>query len=1525
MPDEIEVGKISVGLGINDNDLQNKADKAVEALENIVAAADKAKPEIKPKYDIRPLNNAQNAFDKLNDKIEDNKAKTGEAETSETDYKKALDKSRKSTDDLDGSTEKLNQSFSTAKIILADLISSGIKKGSSAILDIGKDILRTGENFTSTMSEVKAISGASGEELEKIRQAARQFGAETVFSASESAQAFKFMALAGWDAEKSIAAVPGVLALAAASGMSLGQAADMVTDYLSAYNMTAEQAAYLSDLLTYAQGHSNTSAQQLGEAWKNCAANLNAAGQDVETVTSILEAMANQGYKGSEAGTSLSAIMRDITDKMKNGSISIGEINVAVRDAEGNFRDLTDILADIEKAVDGMGTAEKSAALSTTFTQDSIKGLNLVLNEGIGKVRGYEDALRQSMGSADSAAQIMSDNLTGDIKILESALDDLKLGIYDGAEQPIRKVVQAITRDGVPALKALLDNIDKIIPVVLTAAVAMGSYKASLAVQSIIKGVQQGLAALSVARAADTAATQAETSAQIALNTAQAANPIGLLVAAVGGLAAGIGALTLINNSAAESTRNYNEELKQLKDTADQTVANAEGEANVISALSDRYEELRTKQDKTKADEQELIMLSEQLAEKLGVTTDSLKEQNGEYKSLADNVQAYSEKLIIQAKMEAAAEMIRQATIIKMKAKWEEDEKFFELVKKGIYKENGDINHDKWGEDEAGVIKLRELSDATRSATKAVDEYTQQYQELIKEFAKFKTESNDTTTVVEAQTESFEKETTITETVSEKYERLNKLLEENKKAVENVNNEIEQAMDNGDEEHLKKLQDELKNLNSEQTTLQNRIKAVKEEIDKDSKAVISAVENVESSAQMLAKAQKEVDDNGKLSLSTLLQIQKKYPELVDSVNDYISGVKTEKDIIKELKDVYESDAEIYNKALTAKLLKQNDFAQGNSESVVELVNNLKDQYGIDVQNFANAAEVKKAALESLKAKAEETQKVFNEFWAENNFDVGMSNGSMYYMVKDPRTNQWRNATQDEIARYKAIAEARNKAYDDYYSFDTNGVQKYMDLYKSVSAGAGVNRLLDLSGTGSDKSNSGNSKSKTETENRLHRSTYKGQEYTEIYSYEKGHFDAVKDADAEVKAILGVIDRAKNLGKVTLAEEIYNLEKLLERERISADQRYDIENRLYQAKEKLRSDEISALDKLEDAVTAALKNKYEEQKQLEEKRIDASISAWKKWEEETVGAVQGQIQALDDLKNAHEEETNAAEYENKRKALELEKRYAKDDFNRKEIDKQIALLDKAENERLFNARIEEQKKLLNDQINAAHNLSDSNQTNLNEYKQDLTAKYSELINSKALQSEAEKYILNHSQSDIATLINSYAKDYDLNSSKLSDVFYNGFKQKINNVLSFTDRIASSTDTVSERTNAANLLNNYLSGSSDRDNIINNRSVSASSAASKINSFIKGFSETLNNISSSALLRKNDLAFTANSAADRYYQTQKTTYYQSNKGFLSNDKTINVYMTVNFNEKVDSPIKVKREMENIGYDIAKQIAG
>ena len=278
--------------------------------------------------------------------------------------------------------------------------------------------------------------------------------------------------------------------------MDLAAASDMVTDYLSAFGMEAEEASYMADLLTYAQGNSNTSTQQLGEAYRNCAANLSASGQDIETVTSLLEAMANQGLKGSQAGTALAAMMRDITDKMEEGKISIGNTSVSVQDAEGNFRDLTDILLDVEKAVDGMGTAEQAAALSNVFTANSIKGVNLVLNEGIGTISGYEDALRSSTGTAAEAASTMSDNLSGDLKQLESAMDELKLKIFEDAEGPLRDVVQMITTNGIPAIEALINNIDKLIPVVVTAAAAMGSYKAAVAVQSIVKGAQQGIARL---------------------------------------------------------------------------------------------------------------------------------------------------------------------------------------------------------------------------------------------------------------------------------------------------------------------------------------------------------------------------------------------------------------------------------------------------------------------------------------------------------------------------------------------------------------------------------------------------------------------------------------------------------------------------------------------------------------------------------------------------------------------------------------------------------------------------------------------------------------------------------------------------------------------------------------------------------------------------------------------------------------------------------------------------------------------
>ena len=391
----------------------------------------------------------------LSSELHENKTKLSDAEY-------AADKLDNSLEEVESSAKKADDGFTMFKATLANLAADAIMRAVDGIKNLVGNVIELGQNFTSTMSEVSAISGATGEDFEKLEACAREYGATTVFSASNAAEALKYMRLAGWDADQSTSALGGVLNLAAASGMELGAASDMVTDYLSAFAMEAGDAAYFADLLSYAQSHSNTTAEALGEAYKNCAANLNAAGQDVETVTSLLEGMANQGYKGSEAGTAMAAIMRDITNGMKDGAIKIGETSVAVMDAQGNFRDLTDILTEVEAATNGMGDAERAVALSSTFTADSTKGLNLILNEGMDNIAGYEEELRGASGSAEEMANIMNDNLSGDVAAMNSAFEELGLKIYDALESKLRAGVQFITNGVIPAIEWLGGHIPEV-------------------------------------------------------------------------------------------------------------------------------------------------------------------------------------------------------------------------------------------------------------------------------------------------------------------------------------------------------------------------------------------------------------------------------------------------------------------------------------------------------------------------------------------------------------------------------------------------------------------------------------------------------------------------------------------------------------------------------------------------------------------------------------------------------------------------------------------------------------------------------------------------------------------------------------------------------------------------------------------------------------------------------------------------------------------------------------------------------
>lgn len=576
---EKEIKKYQTSL----KEIQSEEDKTLTATEKLtkeIEEQEKVLNEVKNKYKDVILEHGKDseAAKNLASKIKDLSSKLSDNKKQLNDTEEATDKLDKSLSAVGKTTKGTSDGFTVLKGSLASLLADGIRKVISSLKEFASETITVGKEFDASMSEVAVISGATDEDLQRLRDTAKEFGAKTKFSASESADALKYMALAGWDTNQSVDALGGILNLAAASGMELGKASDMVTDYLSAFGLEAKDSAYFADMLAYSQSKSNTSAEQLGEAYKNCAANMNAAGQDVETTTSLLAMLANQGLKGSEAGTALTAVMRDMTAKMKDGAIQIGDTSVQVMDANGNYRDMTDILRDVEVATNGMGDAERATALQSTFTSDSIKGLNLILNAGVDEAAKFEEGLRKSTGSAEEMSAVMQDNLNGDLSNLSSKFEGAKIAMYEKFEPAMR--------DGVEVLSGFIDVLNWIIDhegEISAALVAMGAGVAAyIGYTGAIKLMELGWSGVKDA-------IMATEAAQKLLNFTMNASPIGVVIAVIVALTAAI--VVLWNKSETFRTFWINT-WENLKSSVSQGV---ESINNGIARITGKIDELKTK------------------------------------------------------------------------------------------------------------------------------------------------------------------------------------------------------------------------------------------------------------------------------------------------------------------------------------------------------------------------------------------------------------------------------------------------------------------------------------------------------------------------------------------------------------------------------------------------------------------------------------------------------------------------------------------------------------------------------------------------------------------------------------------------------------------------------------------------------------------------------------------------------------------------------------------------------------------
>ncbi len=399
------------------------------------------------------------------------------------------------------------------------------------VVGLGTAAVKTAADFDSAMSKVAAVSGATGSDLEALRDKAREMGEKTKFSASEAAEAMNYMAMAGWKTEDMLSGIEGVMNLAAASGEDLATTSDIVTDALTAFGLTAKDSGHFADVLAAASSNANTNVSMMGETFKYCAPIAGSLGFSVEDTAEAIGLMANAGIKSTQAGTSLRTIMTNLSGDVKICGASIGEVTVATTNADGSMRDLSDILADCRTAFSGLSESEKAAAAESLVGKNAMSGFLALMNAGEADINKLSSAIDNCDGSAASMAETMNDNLAGQLQILKSQLEELAISFGELLMPAIRTIVGWI-QNFVDWLNSMDEGTRKVIVTIALVAAAIGPIliivgKVISAVGTIMTLVPKLAGVINAAKGVFAA-----------FNAVCAANPYVLIIAAIVALVA---------------------------------------------------------------------------------------------------------------------------------------------------------------------------------------------------------------------------------------------------------------------------------------------------------------------------------------------------------------------------------------------------------------------------------------------------------------------------------------------------------------------------------------------------------------------------------------------------------------------------------------------------------------------------------------------------------------------------------------------------------------------------------------------------------------------------------------------------------------------------------------------------------------------------------------------------------------------------------------------------------------------------
>ncbi len=616
----------------------------------------------------------------LSGELAQNKSKLKQAED-------AADQFDRSLNDLDDSAQKVSDGFTVFKGALANLVSEGISKAIEGVKDLARNTLEVGSSFEAGMSNVAAISGATSTEVDRLTEKAQEMGAKTKFSATEAADAFGYMAMAGWKTEDMLGGIEGIMNLAAASGADLATTSDIVTDALTAMGYSAEDAGNLADVMAAASSNANTNVEMMGATFQYAAPIIGALGYSMEDAAVSIGLMANAGIKGEKAGTALRSILNRLSAPPKECAEAMDALGISLTDSEGNMKDLDVVMGDLRKAFDGLSETQETQYAKQIAGQEAMSGLLAIVNAAPEDYDRLTKAVENSTGAASKMAETMTDNVAGDITLLKSKVEGIMIKVFNKASKSIRKSFDSVSKGldkinwnkfakniGKVAEAAadffnfMIDHGDQVVSVIEAIAVGFVTFKAV----SIISSVASAFTGLFTA-------VQAGTGIMTALNTAIGLTPVGIIATAAAGLT-GLLVLAVKHKKALQEQQEaqyglteaqqeaidkavaMTDTYNQLDQARNDNVSAISNEYGYLKGLKDEYNSLIDSNGRVKTGyEDRANFILHQLADAMGMEVDQIKETIDANGKLGDSIDKIIEKKQAEATLAANEEMYREA------------------------------------------------------------------------------------------------------------------------------------------------------------------------------------------------------------------------------------------------------------------------------------------------------------------------------------------------------------------------------------------------------------------------------------------------------------------------------------------------------------------------------------------------------------------------------------------------------------------------------------------------------------------------------------------------------------------------------------------------------------------------------------------------------------------------------------------------------------------------------------------------